>query len=190
MSGKLVIMHEYLRTLQIVFQPLVLQLQSGDPLLGGLPVGAAPAHFAGGLLQLGLRLAQFALRGLQLDLQSLPLGDRPLQARLQLLHLTLGGPQLDLVVGHLAFVEIPLLLLLVLGAIPLITQLGHLLLLVADGLLQAGQGALGAAVVCLHGRQTGPRHIHLVVLLLQQILQVFDLSKEIGRIEERTGKEW
>lgn len=93
-----------------------------------------------------------------------------------LTHLGLQGVYLHFVLGELPFVQLPLLLLLLLGSVPLLAQLRHLFLFIPDRLLEAIKCTLAAAMMRLHRRQPGPGHVDLIVLLLQQILQILDLK--------------
>ena len=102
-------------------QPVDLDLRLGV-LLPPVGVLVEPARrLAVHLLHLGLGLAQLGLRVLELGLELVLLRAGLVQPHLPLLQLALQRVDLQLVVGQLALVQILLLLVVLLGAVALIT---------------------------------------------------------------------
>ena len=72
--------------------------------------------------------------------------------------------------------QLLLLLVVFLSAVPLLPQLVDLLVLVGEGLLQAGEGALGRVRLGLNSVQLGAGQFDLVLLLLEKFVQVLNLD--------------
>jgi len=99
-------------------------------------------------------------------------------------HLGLQSVYFHFVLGDFPLVQFPFLLFVLLGSIPLLSQLCHLLFFIPDRFFKAAKCTLATAMMCLHRRQSCPGHVDLIVLLFQKVFQILDLQSTTDSIVE------